>query len=130
VTVNELSSINDQEQRLRALLQPLPPSATRFPPTSRYAGLGTEVLDPDGERPIVYLQRRFVPHPEQLLTTGQHVVQAGERTDHIAGTELGDPELFWRICDGNRAVYAEDLVAHPGRRLRITAPEGTPGVTP
>ena len=52
---------------------------------------------------------------------------AGERTDIIAGAELGDPELFWRLCDGNRTVFAEDLVQQPGRRLRITAPQSVPG---
>lgn len=121
-------TIEQQEQRLQAMLQPPPSTATRFPPTSRYAGIGTAVWDADGDRPVGYLLRRFVPRPENLTGIGEHVVVAGERTDHVAATALGDPELFWRLCDGNRAVYAEDLVREPGRRLRITAPD--PGGTP
>ncbi|WP_229070785.1 hypothetical protein [Actinoplanes sp. DH11] len=123
-------TVEDQQDRLAALLQPPPLGATRFPPGSRYAGIGTDVYDAGGERPIVYLRRRFVPHPQRLATIGWHVVNAGERTDHIAAARLDDPELFWRLCDGNRAVFAEDLVREPGRRLRITAPDGVPGVTP
>jgi hypothetical protein len=123
-------TVDDQQERLAALLQPSPVGATRFPPGSRYAGIGTDVYDAGGEHPIAYLRRRFVPHPRRLATIGQHAVAAGERTDHIAYERLGDPELFWRLCDGNRAVFAEDLVREPGRRLRITAPEGAPGVTP
>jgi hypothetical protein len=123
-------TVDEQQARLAALLQPPPLGATRFPPGSRYAGIGTDVYDADGDRPIVHLRRRFVPHPQRLATIGQHVVSAGERTDHIAEKKFGNPELFWRLCDGNRAVFAEDLVGEPGRRLRITAPEGTPGVTP
>ncbi|MFN8505365.1 hypothetical protein [Kouleothrix sp.] len=61
-----MTSYDDQNQRLQALLQPLPLSATLFPPNSRYAGLATAILDPDGERPIIYLRRRFVPAPERL----------------------------------------------------------------
>ncbi|WP_369255302.1 LysM domain-containing protein [Geodermatophilus amargosae] len=120
-------TVDDQAQRLQALLQPLPSSATLVPPTSRYAGVGTAVSDPDGERPVLYLQRRFVPQPDRLATLGEHVVVAGERTDHVAAAELGDPELFWRLCDGNRAVFPEDLLREPGRRLRVTSPEGIPG---
>jgi hypothetical protein len=123
-------TVDDQGQRLQALLQPLPFSATMLPPTSRYAGVGTAVFDSGGERPVLYLQRRFVPHPERLAPLGEHVVVPGERTDHVAAAELGDPELFWRLCDGNRAVFAEDLVRDPGRRLRVTGPEGIPGSVP
>jgi hypothetical protein len=123
-------TVNEQEQRLQALLQPPPVSASVLSPTSRYATVGTAVLAPDDERPIVYLLRRFVPRPEQLSVLGTHVVVAGERTDLVAAAVFGDPELFWRLCDGNRAVFAEDLVREPGRLLRVTAPEGTPGAAP
>jgi hypothetical protein len=123
-------TINEQEQRLQALLQPPPVGASVVSPTSRYAAVGTAVLDPDGEHPVVYLLRRFVPHPERLLTVGTHVVVARDRTDIVAAEALGDPELFWRLCDGNRAVFPEDLVQEPGRRLRITAPEALPGSSP
>ncbi len=51
----------------------------------------------------------------------------GERLDNIAATFLGDPELFWRLADANRAMQPEELVQTVGRRLRITLPEGITG---
>ncbi len=48
----------------------------------------------------------------------------GDRLDLIAHRYLGDPELYWRICDANRALRPEELTAEPGRRLVI--PIGMP----
>jgi hypothetical protein len=94
---------------------------------SRYATVDQATLVlPDG-REIRYLRRRFVPHPELLATSDEYVVRLGDRLDRIAATTLGDPELFWRIADGNRATRPAKLVEEPGRRLRITLPEGIPG---
>lgn len=120
-------TINDQQERLRLLLQPPPLSATLFPPGSRYAAIPTAVFDPDGERPIVYLRRRFVPRPERLATLRWHLVAQRERPDQIAAKELGDPELFWRLCDANRALHPAELTAQLERRLRVPQPEGIPG---
>lgn len=97
------------------------------PPTSRYHGLGMRVhLDRDG-REHVYVARRFVPDPQGFATLGLHVVRIGERLDVIAAHYLDDPEQAWRLCDANRAMHPRDL-EEPGRRLRITLPEGIPGV--
>jgi hypothetical protein len=98
-----------------------------FSPTSRYARLATSKITlPDG-RTVVYLQRRFVPKPEIFSLVTEHQVRQGERLDHIAAAYFGDPELFWRLCDANRALKPEDLTAEPGRRLRITLSEGVNG---
>jgi hypothetical protein len=100
---------------------------TSFPPTSRYSGIETaEYVAPDG-RTIVYLRRRLVPLPERLALLQEHLVAAGERPDHIAATELGDPEQFWRVCDANGVLRPEELTEEVGRHLRISLPEGIPG---
>lgn len=98
-----------------------------FGPTSRYAGIEIATVTIDGE-PFSYVRRRFVPHPEALAVIGEHTVVQGDRLDPIAGRTLGDPELFWRICDANRAMRPEALTETPGRRLAITLPEGVPGI--
>jgi len=114
---------------LQALLQPNPLKTTLFPPTSRYHGIDVVTIEgPDG-RPVAYLRRRIVPHPERFALLQEHTVTAGERLDTIAAHYLGDPELFWRICDANRAMRPEELTETPGRRIRITLPEGIPGVS-
>jgi hypothetical protein len=102
-------------------------STVRFAQTSRYYGIETTTVVVDG-RSYTCLKRRIVPAPEQLAFFGTHVVTQGERLDHIASRALGDPELFWRICDGNRAMQPEELTAEVGRRLLITMPAGVPGI--
>jgi hypothetical protein len=96
-----------------------------FPPTSRYAGI--PILTLPGEEPIPYLARRLVPLPERFATLKEHVVAERERLDQIAAAELGDPEAFWRLADANGALRPQELTATPGRRLRVTLPEGLPG---
>ena len=99
-----------------------------FSLTSRYYGLATAQLETAEGRTIVYLRRRFVPPPERFALLQEHTVSAGDRLDNLAAQYLGDPEQFWRICDANGAMRPEELTETIGRRLRITLPEGIPGV--
>lgn len=101
--------------------------STGFPPTSRYHGIDIAKIEIDGEV-FVYVRRRFCPQPENFAPLGEHTVVAGERLDHIAARHFGDPEMFWRICDANRAMRPEALTEKPGRTLVITLPEGVPGI--
>ena len=99
-----------------------------FPANSRYVGVAQgQHVTADG-RKIVYLRRRLVPPPERFELLQEHVVSAGDRLDNLAARYVGDPELFWQLCDANRAMRPDDLTATVGRRLRITLPEGIPGV--
>ena len=52
----------------------------------------------------------------------------GDRLDNLAARYLGDPEQFWRLCDANGAMRPDELTQTSARRLRITLPEGVPGV--
>lgn len=98
-----------------------------FPPTSRYAAVGTAVYTrPDGEE-IVYLRRRFVPQPDGFHLLHEHVVSQGERPDTLAAQLLGDPEQSWRLCDANGVMRPEELTETPGGRVRVTLPEGVAG---
>lgn len=99
-----------------------------FPPTSRYYGIETAALImPDG-RTVSYLRRRFLPAPERFALLQEHTVTQGERLDLISAKYQGDPEAFWRIADANAAMRPEALTETVGRRLRITLPEGIPGI--
>ena len=68
----------------------------------------------------------MVPQPgaPNFATVAQHQVKQGDRLDLIAAKYLGDPLIFWLICDANGAIEPHDLVATPGKVLNITTPAG------
>ena len=112
---------------LESLLQSSFMKSVVFPPTSRYHGYDTlKMKMPDGSE-VLYLERRFIPQPEAFQLLQEHSVTQGERLDNITAHYMNDPELFWRICDANRAMLPETLTKTVGFRLRITLPEGIPG---
>lgn len=100
-----------------------------FPPNSRYhdVELIRRKLADGVER--VWLARRLPPDPDSLVAVQKHRVSDGERLDTIAALLLGDPELYWRICDANRAIRPAALLEEIGRPLRITLPPGMTGGT-
>lgn len=116
--------MTDPIQRLQ---QGLPLSATLFPPTSRYQGIATAKRETADSGEIVFLRRRFVPQPERFAMLREHAVTQGDRLDNVTARHLGDPELFWQVCDANRALRPDELTEVVGRRLRIPLPEGLPG---
>jgi nucleoid-associated protein YgaU len=101
--------------------------ASAFPPNSRYHGATLLKLERGPGETIAYLARRFVPQPGRFGTVQEHTVVQGDRLDLIAAKCLGDPELYWRLCDANGALRPDELIEEIGRRLRITQAEGLPG---
>ena len=99
-----------------------------FPATSRYFNIETATVETRPGRTVIYLKRRFVPPPERFSLLEEHVVVQGDRLDNITARYLGDPEQFWRVCDANGAMRPDELTEEIGRRLRITLPEGIPGI--
>lgn len=102
--------------------------ATNFSPTSRYYGIETTTLETPEGKVVIYLRRRFVPSPERFALLHEHIVKQDERLDNITAQYLGDPEQFWRVCDANGAMRPEELTETIGRSIRITLPEGIPGI--
>ncbi len=93
-----------------------------FDQTSRYANLPVlKLTAPDG-RETAYVARRFLPDPATLGEMMTVRVTDSDRLDLIAYRTLGDPRLFWRIADANRAMDPQDLTADIGRKLRIPQP--------
>lgn len=101
---------------------------TLFPPNSRYAGMAVATLALPQGKVIIYLARRFLPPAERFQLLQEHTVTQGERLDNIAAQYMGDPTLFWRLCDANNAKRPEELTETIGRKLAITLPDGIPGV--
>ena len=114
---------------LQALIQMGVVPQVTFPTDSRYYGSSTlTYVAPNGQM-ITYLARRFVPQPgaPNFATIAQHTVRQGDRLDLLAAKYLGDPLVFWLICDANGAIQPDKLVEKPGRVLNITMPQGVPG---
>jgi nucleoid-associated protein YgaU len=115
---------------LLALMQRGVIPSVSFPTDSRYYNSATlQYTAPNGQV-ITYLARRFVPQPgaPNFATINQYTVRQGDRLDLIAAKYLGDPLMFWLICDANGAIRPHDLVATVGEVLAITTPQGVPGV--
>lgn len=101
-----------------------------FPATSRYHGIGTRTRKLTDGREVAYLERRFLPDPKDFALLAEHRVEQGDRIDLITARYLNDPLQFWRVCDANAAMRPDDLTTEDrvGTRLRITLPEGVPGM--
>jgi hypothetical protein len=94
-----------------------------FDHTSRYYNLEVATLLLPNGRTVSYVRRRFLPQGEDLPLLAEVSVAQGERIDIVANRTLGDPLVFWRICDANNAMDPQDLTAEPGRLLRVPLPQ-------
>jgi hypothetical protein len=115
-----------QRDPVQAMLAATSLRTSLFAPTSRYHGLETTTLVQDGV-PVAYVKRRFVPPPESFRTLQVHTVVQGERLDVVTARYFGDPTLYWRLCDANRAMRPWRLTEASGRRLAITLPQDISG---
>lgn len=100
-----------------------------FGPKSRYKDIEVAEWTPPAAngRPgntITYVRRRFLPDPASFSELTRHTVTEGDRLDNVTATYLGDPELFWRVCDANNAMAPEEMTAQIGRKLRIPLLQG------
>lgn len=120
--------MTDPMQALQAMLQAGGADAAEFSPNSRYHGIGTAKLTTLDGRTVVFIKRRFVPAPEEFALIQEHSVIQGDRLDNITAKYLGDPEQFWRLCDANGAIRPDELTETIGVKVRITLPQGIPGV--
>lgn len=80
---------------------------------SRYYPLEQATLEmPDGQgssRPVRYLRRRFIPSSKGQTTLVEHTVSQSDRLDIVTARYLGDPTLFWQLCDANTVLRPEEL---------------------
>ncbi|MBV9171879.1 MAG: hypothetical protein JOZ81_17540 [Chloroflexi bacterium] len=88
-----------------------------FSAESRYAHVPDAVFTGPGGRQIHYRRLRRIPFDIPIQAT--YVVADGDRFDLVSNTVYGDPLQFWRICDANRGLWPDDLLAVAGRHLDI-----------
>ena len=88
---------------------------------SRYTDVGEHDITDGKGRAIRYKKIRFIPETRAQLS---HILSDGERLDHLAQRFYQNPDLFWRICDANLALWPDDLIAEAGRTILIPPSEG------
>jgi hypothetical protein len=114
---------------LQTLLQlgVIPP--VTFPTDSRYYRFPTLTFTAPTGQSYTYLAPRIVPQPgaANYATVAQHTVKQGDRLDLLAATYLGDPLMYWLLCDANGAMRPDALTETTGTVLNITMPQGVPG---
>lgn len=86
---------------------------------SRYLGVEDAEMVDDQGRVVRYKRTRLVP---PTAASYSHVVRSHERLDHVSFEHFRDSERYWRICDANLAMWPEELVERPGRRILIPPP--------
>jgi nucleoid-associated protein YgaU len=107
------------DQSLAALVTSAAGTGGPVNPNSPYYGAEVEDLTlPDGT-PVKYLARRLLPQSAVYTATTTYVVADGDRLDNLAQRFLGDPSLYWMICDANGATDPNELTAQPGQMIDI-----------
>ncbi len=114
------------DQALAALVQGAAGTGGPTNPNSRYYGDAVETYVRPGGAPVVYLRRRIIPQPDIYTALQDYVVVDGDRLDNLAAKFLGDPALFWMICDANAASDPGALTAQAGRTIKIPAASSVP----
>jgi nucleoid-associated protein YgaU len=95
-------------------------------PSSRYYGATVEYFTrPDGVQ-VAYLQRRIIPQPGIYTSTQSYVIVDGDRVDNLASKYLGDPLLYWTLCDANGASDPDELTAQVGSTIQMPLASGIP----
>jgi hypothetical protein len=111
---------------LQALIKSAAVTGPATLPTSRYHGLPSlTLIEPDGTE-VRYIQRRLIPQPEKYAKRRKYVVIEGDRLDNLAAKFMGDPLLFWMLCDANAAMDPDDLTSQTGQSIVIPLPAGIP----
>ena len=92
-----------------------------FDPSSRYHNVATaRHIAADGTA-HEYKRRRFLPLTPPATPPHPVVLQGHDRLDLLAARLLGNPLLFWRLCDANTAMDPFELAgsAQAGTTLLV-----------
>jgi hypothetical protein len=109
---------------LQIILQQTGQVTSYFAPNSRYYPIATSSYVTANGTTVNYVQRRFVPQASSFYLLQMHTVMQGERLDNITNQYIGNPTMFWQLCDANNAIDPAELTATPGQQIMITLPQG------
>jgi nucleoid-associated protein YgaU len=114
------------DQALASLITSAAGTGATTNPNSRYYGAQIESNTlPDGT-PVNYLARRIIPQPDTYSSVQNYVIVDGDRLDNLAAKFLGDPTLYWMICDANGVTDPNDLTSQVGATILIPVASNIP----
>ncbi len=114
------------DQALSALIKSAAGTGATTNPGSRYYGaqIITYTL-PNGTQ-VNYLARRILPQPQTYSSVQNYTIIDGDRLDNLATRFLGNPILYWMICDANGATDPDELDAQVGHTILIPVASNIP----
>lgn len=77
-----------------------------FDDKSRYAKQKPYIVKDHRGRDVLVIPVPPAPDDPPL---GRHLMKQGQRLDHLSKLYLDDPAGYWRICEINGAMLAEQL---------------------
>jgi hypothetical protein len=122
-------SSNPNMDPVQAMLAQTSLANTLFAANSRYFRIATRTKNISPNKTVAYIGRRFLPPSSSFQKIQDYTVKESVRLDNIAAQFMGDPTVFWRLCDANEAMRPEELTETVGRVLQITMPQGVTGST-
>lgn len=88
---------------------------------SRYENIPEATIADRNGRTIRYKRMRLIPDQTGQLS---YKVVEGDRPDLAAYKSLGDPELFWWLCDVNKVRRPAELTRVAGKVISVPGPAG------
>ncbi len=114
------------DQSLAAIIASAAGTGGPANPSSRYYGAAIAQLTPETGPPVGYLARRIIPPLASYPSVITYVITDGDRLDNLAQRFLGDPGLYWMICDANGAADPDELTAQAGKTIVIPVAAAVP----
>ena len=114
------------DSALESLIKSAAGTGAPTKPSSRYYGSSVETFTGADGVQVAYLGRRIIPQPDIYAVTQDYGVVDGDRLDNLASKYLGDPLLYWMICDANGGVDPDELTAQTGQTIKIPIASAVP----
>lgn len=114
------------DQALASLITSAAGTGATTNPNGRYYGVRIDSTTLADGTPVNYLARRIIPQPDTYSSTQSYMIVEGDRLDNLAAKFLGDPALYWMICDANGATDPDELTAQVGATILIPVASNIP----
>ncbi len=95
-----------------------------FSPDSRYVNFAQRSrLSADGEEQF-FLARRIIPQADSYAFAQTVRADKDSRIDWLAAQAIGNPLLYWQICDANGVTEPAAALEPDGKTIGIPIPRG------